>query len=157
MPVLQLTTIINAPIEVCFNLARSIDAHQHSTNQTHEKAIAGKTSGLIEEGETVTWEAKHFGIKQQLTVKITEMEFPNYFKDKMVKGAFKSMQHIHTFEKKDEYITLMKDKFTYTSPLGILGAFFDVLVLKSYMRNFLIKRNAVLKHIAESGKWKRYF
>lgn len=157
MPTIKLFTVINAPITVCFDLARSIDAHQHSAQHTTEKAIAGRMSGLIEEGETVTWEAKHFGIKQQLTVKITEMKNPLSFSDVMVKGAFKNMQHTHEFEQQGETITLMKDVFSYTPPYGLIGKMFDSIVLEKYMTHFLLNRNRILKQIAESGEWNKYF
>ena len=74
MPVIELATHINAPIGKCFDLARDIDVHVASTRHTSETAIAGRTSGLIELGEWVTWRAKHFGIWQTLTSKITELE-----------------------------------------------------------------------------------
>lgn len=157
MTTIRLETIINAPIEVSFNLARSIDAHQHSTNQTKEKAISGRTSGLIEKGETVTWQARHFGIKQYLTVQIEEMEFPLFFSDTMLKGAFKTMHHKHSFAQTGNSQTIMKDEFTYTVPLGILGKWVDVLILKRYMTQFLLQRNQILKQTAESGAWKRFF
>ncbi len=149
MSVIKLFTVINAPVAVCFNLARSIDAHKRSAKQTREKAIAGKTSGLAELNDTITWQATHFGIKQKLTVKITEMEFPVYFKDVMLKGAFKAMEHTHEFEEQGEEVTLMKDVFSYTVPFGLIGKAFDSLVLRNYMTRFLVKRNEVLKHMAE--------
>jgi hypothetical protein len=43
-----------------------------------------------------------------------------------------------------------------TSPLGILGKIADRLFLTSYMHRFIIRRNAVLKQLAESGDWSRY-
>ena len=61
MPEIKLQTYINADIQVVFDLARSIDLHTISTAHPHEKAIAGKTSGLISLGEEVTWKARHFG------------------------------------------------------------------------------------------------
>lgn len=122
MATITLETRINAPIETCFNLARNIDVHLLSTVQTREKAVAGRTNGLIEFGETVTWEAVHFGIKQRLTVKITQLEFPNLFVDEMVSGAFKTMKHIHHFAPTEQG-TLMTDEFSYTTPLGVLGAY----------------------------------
>ena len=93
MPRIEITTHIHAPIEVCFDAARSIDLHMESTKHTGEQAIAGRTSGLIELGETVTWRAKNFCIWQTLTSKITEMDRPNYFVDEMVDGAFHSFRH----------------------------------------------------------------
>lgn len=51
MSKIHLTTIIKVDIHKVFDLARDIDFHQHSTFKTNEKAIAGRTSRLIEKGE----------------------------------------------------------------------------------------------------------
>jgi len=149
MPKIQLTTLINAPIEKVFDLSRSIDLHMESTKQTGEKAIAGKTSGLIELGETVTWRAKHFGIWQTLTSKITEFDRPNLFVDKMVSGAFKRFRHEHHFTISGDQ-TIMKDVFEFESPMGILGGIFNRLILTSYMTKLLKERNKVIKEAAEN-------
>lgn len=155
MPIIKLTTAINAPIELVFDLSRSIDLHMLSLDHTNEKAIAGRTTGLVEAGESVTWEAKHLGIKQRLTSKITDVN-PNYFfADEMLKGAFKSFRHEHHFEKlENEKKTIMRDTFTYTSPLGFLGRLVDKMFLENYMTQLLIKRNKVLKKVVETGTWK---
>ncbi|MDN5285942.1 MAG: cell division protein [Mucilaginibacter sp.] len=146
MPLIELATHINAPIGQCFDLARSIDVHVASTRHTGETAIAGRTSGLIELGESVTWRAKHLGVWQTLTSKITEMEYPNFFTDEMVQGAFKNFRHEHYFYViKDQ--TLMKDIFRFESPMGTI---LDVLFLKRYMTLLLKKRNRVIKEIAEA-------
>lgn len=146
--VIELSTIINAPVKVCFDLSRSIDLHMESTKHTGEKAIAGRTSGLIERGEMVTWRAKHFGVWQNLTSKITEFKSPDYFTDEMVSGAFKSFRHEHHFSETGGY-TLMKDIFVFESPLGILGWLANRLILKKYMTSLLKKRNHVIKQTAE--------
>jgi ligand-binding SRPBCC domain-containing protein len=153
MPKIELQTFIKANKEIVFDLSRSIDLHKISTEHTNEEAIAGKTSGLIEINEGVTWRAKHFGIYQNLTSKITAFDRPNYFKDEMIKGAFKSFEHIHIF--KESYnSTLMIDNFEYESPLGILGKLADALFLKKYIKNLLQKRNKIIKIYAESDRWK---
>ena len=149
MITIHLTTLINAQIETCFDLARSIEVHQQSTARTNEKAIAGRTSGLCEAGDIITWQATHFGIRQKLTVKITKMNRPYSFEDEMVKGAFSSMKHIHTFTTKSNQ-TLMTDQFSFGAPLGILGTLAEKLVLKKYMTTFLIERNAMIKSLAET-------
>ena len=155
MPVINLQTEIAAPIERVFDLARSIDAHQDTTGQTGERAVDGITSGLLGPNEEVTWEARHFGVKQRLRVKLTIFDRPNHFQDVMIKGAFRRMQHDHVFEE-HEGKTVMKDRFEYQSPLGILGKLADALFLERYMRNFIQKRNAILKKTAESSEWKKY-
>ena len=156
MPRIELTTEIQAPIEVVFDLSRSIDFHQDSLPDSKEKAIAGKTSGLIELGESVTWEAVHFGIKQKLTSKIVSMDRPRKFRDSMVQGAFKAFDHDHLFEGHSEIKTKMIDIFDYTSPLGILGRIADELFLEQYMINLLEGRNQHLKDFAESNEWELY-
>jgi len=152
MPVIELKTAIKAPIERCFDLSRSIDLHKISTAHTNEEAIAGVTSGLIGPNEWVTWRAKHFGVYQKLTSKITAFERPRFFVDEMVKGAFKSFVHEHHFEA-TTYGTLMTDRFDYQSPLGVLGRLADFLFLKRYMTRLLEKRNNTIKAFAESDKW----
>ena len=149
MAKIELNTIINAPVEIVFDLSRSIDLHLESTKQTGEQAIAGKTSGLIEFGETVTWRARHFGIWQNLTSKITAFDQPDFFADEMVSGAFKSFRHEHYFIKENGQ-TLMKDIFSFESPGGIIGRIFNWLILKKYMTDLLIERNRVIKAHAEN-------
>ena len=120
-----------------------------STKQTGEQAIAGRTSGLIELGETVTWRAKHLGIWQTLTSKITEFDYPNSFTDEMVKGAFKSLRHEHLFYALNNQ-TLMKDIFQFESPYGRLGDMVNFIFLGWYMNRLLKKRNIVIKQAAEN-------
>lgn len=153
MPTIILHTKIKADIQVCFDLSRSIDFHSLSVADTHEKAIAGRTSGLIELGETVTWEAKHFGIQQQLTSKITSMTSPYYFVDEQVIGAFKKIYHQHIFQYDGTY-TYVKDIFEFESPMGVLGKLFNQIILKKYMTRFLLQRNEMIKQYAESALWK---
>jgi ligand-binding SRPBCC domain-containing protein len=150
MPLIILHTRINAPLEICFDLARSIDLHQESMKHTGEQAVAGITEGLIELGESVTWKARHFGIVMKLTSRITEFSFPDMFVDEMVDGPFHTMKHRHIFQVKEGY-TLMVDEFEYKSPLGILGKVADLVFLKSYMKKLLNQRNHILKDIAESS------
>jgi ligand-binding SRPBCC domain-containing protein len=155
MPVIELSTVIRAPRERVFDLARSIDAHQDSTGGTEERAVAGVTRGLIGMNEEVTWEARHFGIRQRLTVRVTAFDRPKHFQDIMISGAFKRMAHDHTFSEHPAG-TLMSDRFEFKSPLGILGAIVDRLFLAAYMRRFIVRRNEILKQLAESIEWTRY-
>ncbi|SFF17391.1 hypothetical protein SAMN04487969_116104 [Paenibacillus algorifonticola] len=148
MPIIRTELYIKAPAQLCFDLARSIDIHAESTSQTKERAIGGVTQGLIELGQTVTWEAVHFGIKQRLTARISAMEAPHFFVDEQVGGAFKHFYHSHEFIISGDG-TLMIDTFDYASPLGLLGKLADALFLERYMRVFLTKRNLYIKNVAE--------
>lgn len=153
MPTINLITIINAPIDVCFDLSRSIDLHKISTEHTYEEAVDGVVSGLIGLNESVTWKAKHFAVYQKLTTRITEFDRPKYFVDEMSSGIFKSFRHEHIFESTDTGTKII-DHFHYISPVGILGNVADFIFLKRYMTKLLTKRNRTIKDFAESEKWK---
>jgi len=155
MAVIELSTEIFAPRERVFDLARCIDAHQDSTKGTHERAVAGVSTGLIGFNDEVTWEARHLGVRQRLTVRVTVFNRPQHFQDIMVAGTFKSMRHDHEFFEHPNG-TLMVDRFEFQSPFGILGSIVDRLLLLAYMRQFLVRRNGTLKKLAESEAWRRY-
>ncbi|HEY6188505.1 MAG TPA: SRPBCC family protein [Pyrinomonadaceae bacterium] len=148
MPTIHLETFIRAPIELCFDLSRSVDVHMASTGHTGERAVAGVTSGMMNLDDEVTWEARHFGVRQRLTSRITTMERPRIFVDEMQRGAFKRWHHTHTFEPLEDG-TLMIDDAAYRSPLGLLGHIADRLFLKRYMTRLLLVRNAHIKKVAE--------
>lgn len=156
MSVIELETFIEAPVAVCYKLALSVDLHKISTSQTGKHIVGGVTQGVMKLGETITWKAKHFGIWQTLTSKITEASTPYYFCDEMLKGAFKSMRHEHYFEPQvdNDKLTLMRDIFQFTSPFGLLGVCVNKLFLKAYMTRFLIERNQTIKQFAESERWR---
>lgn len=155
MPVIELRTEIAACREIVFDLSRSIVVHMHSAEDTGEVAVAGVTEGLIGMGGQVTWEARHFGVKQRLAVEITRFQRPEHFQDRMISGAFKSMKHDHWFAESGTH-TIMTDRFEFESPLGLLGKMVDRWVLTAYMTRFLEKRNSILKKLAESHDWKNY-
>jgi ligand-binding SRPBCC domain-containing protein len=148
MPTITLETRIDAPIATCFDLARNIDVHCQSTSGTAERAVAGVTTGLMGMGDEVTFEAVHFGVRQRLSARVVEFDPPNVFVDKMVRGAFQSMIHVHAFRAEGN-ATVMNDTLTWTSPLGPLGKLADVLFLTAYMKAFIASRNAHLKQTAE--------
>lgn len=155
MPTLHLETQIHAPIERVFDLARSIDAHVASAGKTGERAVGGRTTGLIGLGETVTWEARHLGINQRLTVKIASFDRPHMFQDVMIRGAFKSMRHTHRFVV-CQGGTTMVDEFEFRAPFGLLGWLVERFYLTRYLHQFLIERNRMLKQTAESEEWRRF-
>lgn len=155
MAIITIITEIRAPAERVFDLSRSVDFHMKSAGATGETAINGITTGLLELGQEVTWRGKHFGVWQNLTSKITMFSRPDHFRDSMVRGAFRRLNHDHFFETHGD-LTTMKDIFDFTSPLGILGRIADILFVKSYMRRFIIERNNLIKKTAEGDDWKLY-
>jgi ligand-binding SRPBCC domain-containing protein len=155
LAVITIITEIRAPVERVFDLSRSVDLHMRSAGATGETATDGITSGLLELGQEVTLRGKHFGIWQNLTSRITMFSRPRHFRDSMVRGAFRRLDHDHFFEAQGD-LTIMKDVFDFTSPFGILGRLADALFLESYMRRFIVERNNVIKKSAEGDDWKLY-
>jgi ligand-binding SRPBCC domain-containing protein len=153
MPQIELETVINSEIEICFDLSRNIDLHKISTASTKEKAIDGTTTGLINLNEFVTWQAIHFGISQKLTSKITQYNRAFHFRDEQLKGAFKYLIHDHNFQVIGNKV-IMKDNFSFQSPFGYAGKLFDKLVLTNYLKKLLLKRNDIIKEYAETLKWR---
>jgi len=149
MTTIIITTKIKAPIETAFDTARNIDIHQLSAAKSEEKAIVGKTTGLIELNETVTWSGKHFGLNLLHKSKITQFNFPTFFADEMEEGHFKSFKHEHFFQAENE-CTVMIDRLDYETPFGIFGFLFNKIILKKHLTNFIIHRNRILKKVAEN-------
>jgi ligand-binding SRPBCC domain-containing protein len=150
--------VVHAPIERCFDLARSVEVHLAGKAHSGEAAVAmaGVTSGLIGMAQRVTWRAKHFGIWQRLTSEITAMDRPAYFQDTMVRGPFRFMKHDHFFRPLSPDKTEMKDVFCFEAPLTFLGRLAEITFLRHYMQALLRERNAVLKRIAETSEWQIY-
>jgi ligand-binding SRPBCC domain-containing protein len=155
---IELTSRIRAPRARCFDLARSVDLHQESTAQTGETAIAGVTTGLLGDGQEVTWRARHLGVWQTLTSKITAFAPPTYFRDSMVQGAFARFDHDHYFEvdASDPQFCIMRDVFDFDAPLGPIGRLVSWAFLDAYMRKFLVARNELVQRVAESDRWQKY-
>jgi len=155
MGILRLRTRVRAPRERCFDLSRSVEVHVVSTAATGERAIAGVTHGLLSLGDEVTWRAKHLGVWQTLTSRITAFERPRHFRDSMVRGAFARFDHDHHFEAEGEGCVMI-EVFEYAAPLGPLGRLVEKAFLDGYMTAFLRARNQRIRELAESEEWRRY-
>jgi ligand-binding SRPBCC domain-containing protein len=142
-------TFISAPQDVCFDLALDVSAHMKSASFSGERLVEpGRTSGMLQLGDLVTFEGRHFGIRQRFTTRIIELQRPDSFVDEMVRGSFKSLRHVHKFHIEDDQ-TVMRDTLTWDPPLGILGDIADVLFLRRHMERFVRKKQTQLKRLAE--------
>lgn len=155
MQTIRVETRIAAPAMRCFLLSLNIDLHMDTTAQTRERAIAGVTHGLIGLGETVTWEGRHFGLRLRHTSKIVIYEPPRFFCDEMIDGVFRSFRHEHHFSESAGE-TVMRDVLEFSAPMGWLGGLAERLVLRSYLYGFLGERNAMIRQVAESDRWRLY-
>lgn len=142
-------TKIHAPIELCFDLARDVNAHSESAAFSSERVVPpGRTVGLLELGDLVAFEGRHFGIKQRFVARITALDRPRRFDDEMVEGSFKWLRHFHEFEFSGG-VTTMRDTLEWQPPLGFIGQFADRLFLRRHMLWFVSTKQNALKRIAE--------
>lgn len=155
MALIELELFVAAPPARCFDLSLSIDLHMRSSAATGERAVGGVTSGLIGLGQEVTWRARHFGVWQHLTTRITGWERPRWFRDEMVRGAFARFHHDHWFDAVGGG-TLIRETFDYAAPLGPLGRIAESVFLTRYMTAFLDERARVIKEVAENEEWRKY-
>lgn len=155
MPYIHLTTFIAAPVERVFDLSRSIDLHKISMQKYGEAPVQGTTFGLISEGETVTWKAKHLFKERFLKVKITFFKRPYLFIDEQLEGDFKMLKHEHYFKEIGNG-TLLIDQFRYEIGRGKVGALFNRIYLAKYMERLLEERNKTIKEVAEGLQWKKF-
>ena len=149
----RIETLINAPIERCFDLARSIDFHIYGARNTQEQAVGGVTRGLIGVNQEVEWRARHFFLWFNLRVRITEYAPPRFFQDSMVRGPFRFFRHGHSFAEAGAE-TNMTDELRFESPTA-MGWLIDRAVA-AHLKQFLKERNSSLKTALESDQWRQY-
>lgn len=143
-------TKIHAPVELCFDLARDVSAHRESAAFSSERIVPpGRTEGLLDLGDLVAFEGRHFGVRQCFIARITALDRPRHFDDEMVKGSFKWLRHRHEFEFIDG-ITIMRDTLEWEPPLGLIGRLADHLFLRRHMTWFVSTKQNALKRIAEA-------
>ena len=152
--IVRLTTLIEAPVERCFLLSLSIDLHVDAAARSREKAIAGRTSGLLRAGETVTWSGRHFGLNLRHTSLIDLWRPYVYFRDIMTEGHFAHFEHDHHFAPMNDG-TRMRDELRFSASYGVLGRLLEP-TLRNHLRRFLQDRNARIQEVAESDEWCRY-
>jgi ligand-binding SRPBCC domain-containing protein len=150
MTSIRVETTVAAPARTLFDLARDVGAHERSMAAYGERVVAGRTSGLLDLGDEVTWRARHLGVRLELTARITELDPPRHFRDSQVAGPFRRMDHDHDFHERGDAATTMVDHFEYELPAGPLGRLADRLVVRSHLRRVLEERAAELKRAAEA-------
>jgi ligand-binding SRPBCC domain-containing protein len=155
METIRLMTWIDAPVERCFKLSLGIDLHVASTAATKEEAVEGVTTGLIAEGQTVTFTGRHFGLRRRHTSRIDRWRPYTYFRDVMIDGSFRRFEHEHYFAAMDDG-TRMRDEIRFSVPWGVLGRWATKMFVRRHLTALLIRRNEAIKRVAESDEWHLY-
>ena len=142
-------TRIQAPIELCFDLARDVEAHAQSAAFSSEQVVKpGRIEGLLVLGDLIAFEGRYFGISYRFAARITALDRPNRFVDEMIEGSFKWLRHVHEFEAGNG-ATLMRDTLDWEAPFGIIGRIADTLFLRRHLNWFVSTKQRALKIIVE--------
>jgi ligand-binding SRPBCC domain-containing protein len=152
---IRLETWIDAPAERCFLLYLSVDLHLASAAPSREQAIDGVTTGLIGEGETVTFVSRHLGVKLRHTSRVELLRPYSHFREAMVSGVFTRFEHDHYFAAMNDG-TRVRDEIRFSVPFGALGRFGTRMCVRRRLTEFLTERNAVVKRVSESEEWHKY-
>jgi ligand-binding SRPBCC domain-containing protein len=150
MTTIELTTLIEAPVETCFQLSLSIDLELKAAKAHDIRAVSGVTSGVINAGQRVGWKTKQFGITVSHVSEITGFRRPLFFQDSMVKGIFRSFQHDHFFQSLGANKTEMRDSLRFSMPFWLMGAISEKLIIRSRMSQLLLLRNSLIRETAEA-------
>lgn len=145
----MLETIVAAPPSAVFEVSLDPALHVRSMERYGETMIEAPAGGVFAEGSTVTWRARHFGIRFRLRSVVFDIEPPRRFSDRQLSGPFAVFLHEHGFEE-HPVGTLMRDTVTFHSPFGPLGLLVDAVFLRAYLRRLIAGRNRVVAVEAEA-------
>ncbi len=145
----EVTTGIAALPQRAFDLSLEVEVHTASMADSGEQAIGGVISGRMKLGDT--WQARHFGLRWQMTSLISACDPPRYFVDEQVTGPFKRWRHAHHFEPDGNGGTVMRDIVDFAAPLGPLGIFAERTVLNWYLPRLIRIRNDHVRTAAEAA------
>jgi hypothetical protein len=107
MQLLQRRTI-NAPIERLFDLVRSIQAHE-ATSSIDRRAVAGKTSGLAALNDITTWSARFFGLRFQISTRVTDFSPPFSLIENLGSGLLLEFGHVYTLRRLESGLIELED------------------------------------------------
>jgi ligand-binding SRPBCC domain-containing protein len=144
-----LETIVAAPPSAVFEVSLDPALHVRSMERYGETMVEAPAGGVFTEGSTVTWRARHFGIRFRLRSVVFDIDPPHGFSDRQINGPFSAFLHEHGFEE-HPVGTLMRDTVTFQSPFGPLGRLVDALFLRAYMRRLIADRNRIVAAEAEA-------
>ena len=148
--------VITAPIARVFDLVRSVDAHTATSGGIGGLAVGGKTSGLAQIGDVTVWSARFFGLRFKLATRVSALESPHCLTETLERGLFTEFGHVYTLRPLESGAVELTDAFNFRSPLGVIGAVFDELILKPVMTKAMTARLEGLRAIAQGDDWRRF-
>lgn len=144
--------LVRAPIDRCFLLSTSTAIVQQELGM---KAVAGRTEGLVQSGDTVRWEGWQLGLRHHHVSQINNYHRPFFFQDRMIDGRFRYFEHDHRLTELPDG-TLLDDELRFSLPFGPLGALLAQFIMVPHIRGLMHRRFGKLKGIAETERWREY-
>ena len=150
MPVIEIKTIIPAPVEHCFNAARNLDVLMRFLKWFRVQLVGAKRHGLFEPGENLEFQIDLVLFKLSFTSHLSAFDPPTLFTDVHDLFFLKRSSHTHRFEPQNGD-TVMTDHYDYELHGGQwLNALLAPLLGLLIVINFRIK-NQILKQHALTG------
>jgi ligand-binding SRPBCC domain-containing protein len=127
-----------------------MEFHVQSRAHAGERVIHRPDHALLQLGEEVEFEGRHFGLRQRLRARIDVFYRPHHFRDVMIRGPFRSFAHDHSFEPTAAG-TIMRDRVQFAAPIPLLGLLIERAILRPYLHRLLRTRASEIKQAAERG------
>jgi ligand-binding SRPBCC domain-containing protein len=153
MPDIHLTTVIYAPKQRVFDLARCVSLHKRHFDAHKIIPSTGKTSGLLEMKDYTMWNGKLGNKKRQFILDMVAMDKHDFYRDEMRKDFFDAFVHEHFFKEIDNG-TIMIDQIAFQLPHGFIGNLVNKACAEKYITTYLKERNAMVKEYAEGNNWR---
>src|SRR5688500_349333 len=93
----EVKSAVQAPMERCWDLARSNKLHTLSDNFYKVNGVTTPKEGLVEPGDHIAWRTSYLGLPCKVVTRITEYQPYQKFTQEMVSGSFLSFRHEHHF------------------------------------------------------------
>ncbi len=145
--------VIRAPLRRCFLLSTSVAIVE---KELRMRPVAGRISGLVSGGDTITWRGWQFGLPQVHQSLITGFDPGRFFQDTMIAGRFASFQHDHAFADNGNGSVTLVDELRFTMPFGWPGWLVGRVLMVPHIRRLLRRRFKLIKRIAETEQWREY-
>lgn len=150
---LRMTSTVAAPIDRCFLLTCSIALVQEELGM---RPVAGRTSGLVVDGDTIRWEGWQLGLRHHHVSLISGYQRSVFLQDTMLEGRFQSFQHDHHLRKLPNGLTELNDEVCFRLPFGFAGTLVAQYIMVPHILRLMRSRFQRIGRIATTEEWKRY-
>ena len=160
MPVLEFETTILAPLERVWAFYSDPVGALPALTPPAVQAKLESADLPMRVGSRIVLNIRQFGRQMRWVAKIVEHRPPHAvafgeearFVDEQESGPFALWRHEHDFERLDEKTSRMLDRVTYRVPLGPIGWFFDLVVVRRRLNEMFRYRQEQAKRLLERDR-----